>query len=560
MTLSIDQFFLKKKFFINSENFFEPIVNNGREFKLTYSNILDREITPHAVKISEFTIPESAPIYMEGYQMLSQTAGTMGKPVDIGRINEVRDYRLYEGDSSATYGANFLITRVGSNWYLIGATSSFKTSIYFKLKDGLCQVFWDLENTTIAAGAEYQADFICVLSAHKRSELMEQYAYLINTHHAHAKIMSKTGWCSWYCYYADLSEDDVLENLESMRTDFSVLDYVQIDDGYQLHMGDWLIDSDKFPSGLQDLCAKIKAAGKKPAIWVAPFIADGKSKVFRDHPDWFIKDQEGKPIEAGAVTYGGWRETPWYLLDMTIYEVRNWLTKIFKTLHKEMGIDYFKLDACYWGAIKGLTYQNAGITAITHYRLGLDAIRKGVGHDSYILGCNAPLWPSLGLVNAQRITDDVDRNSGRIKQQLNEFRHRNWMANRLWSNDVDCLVTAAIADQPEIDARYYRLLFAMTLASGGPVILGDALKKVKTQLPMALFKQFIGDSAGRWPAYFVDDELTLARSVMNGVSIIFAIDKPVSLEKYAVEHALFKQVNVKPEDLVEVDDTEIVYS
>src|SRR5574344_1117490 len=169
MTLSIEQVFAKQNFFNNAEMYFEPVMNNGREFKLTLSNIYDNDVVLNAVKITEFSIPEDSPIYMEGYQMLSQTAGTMSKPIDIGRINEVRDYGLYTKDKNdgAHYGANYFITKVGSLWYLIGATSSFKTSIFFKLKDGVCQVYWDLENTIIAAGAEYQADFICVLSSRK---------------------------------------------------------------------------------------------------------------------------------------------------------------------------------------------------------------------------------------------------------------------------------------------------------------------------------------------------------------------------------------------------------
>lgn len=562
MTLSIEQVFAKQNFFNNAEMYFEPVMNNGREFKLTLSNIYDNDIVLNAVKITEFSIPEDSPIYMEGYQMLSQTAGTMSKPIDIGRINEVRDYGLYTKDKNdgAHYGANYFITKVGSLWYLIGATSSFKTSIFFKLKDGVCQVYWDLENTIIAAGAEYQADFICVLSSRKRSDLMEEYAYLINTHHPHATIMTKTGWCSWYCYYADLSENDVIDNLEKMHTDYSMLDYVQIDDGYQLHMGDWLTDSEKFPSGLKELCAKIKAAGKKPAIWVAPFIADGKSTLFREHKDWFIKGDDGNPIAAESVTYGGWRETPWYLLDMSIHEVRVWVTKVFKILHQELGIDYFKLDACYWGAIKNLKYRNAGITAVTHYRLGLDAIRKGVGYESYILGCNAPLWPSLGLVNAQRITDDVDRTPERIKQQIEEFRHRNWMANRLWGNDVDCLITAPLPNKLDIEQKYYRLLFAMVLASGGPVVLGDNLNNVKFHLPKELFKQFIADSGSRRPAYFIDDELSIARSVMNGVTVVFSLNQTKILEDYTAEKALFRQTDVSAEDTIQKDDVEIIFS
>ncbi len=553
----IDQVFSRKEFFDGADEFFSPRFHTEKEFKLGVRNGNDVDVTINELQICEFNIPLDAPIYMEGYQMLSQTAGTMGNPKDIGRLNEVRDYRLYHEDTTAHYGSNYFITKVKGKWYLIGATSCFRTSLIFKLEGDVCKVYWDLEGSVIAANSEYSNDYICFLSAKKRSDLMEEYAYLINTHHPHATIMPKTGWCSWYAYYADVTQEHIIENLDIMAKDFPQLEYLQIDDGYQLHMGDWLTDSDRFANGLKDLCDKIRAKGKKPAIWVAPFIADGKSEVFKTHPEWFIQGPDGKPLKAEDVTYGGWRETPWYLLDMSIPAVRERITSIFKTFHTQFGIDYFKLDACYWGAIKGLKYHNAGITAIIHYRLGLDCIRKGVGFNSYILGCNAPFWPSLGLVNGQRITDDVDRTPERITQQFNEFRHRNWMANRLWSNDIDCVVTKALPNQQEITPNYYRMLYAMALASGGPVLLGDRLSDVGELLANKKYLTVLNNFNNKNPCYFVDDDLTFARSPISGLTAVFAPNAERSLADMRGEEGVFTGKVIDENDVLPKDDVEI---
>uniref|UniRef100_UPI001BCDE17F alpha-galactosidase n=1 Tax=Vibrio cholerae TaxID=666 RepID=UPI001BCDE17F len=85
------------------------------------------------------------------------------------------------------------------------------------------------------------------------------------------------------------------------------LERVLLDDGCQAFMGDWLTPSQKFPSGIEQVIAEIRAQGKKPAIWLAPFIAEADPAVFRQHPDWFVKNAAGQPLKAEEITYGGWR-------------------------------------------------------------------------------------------------------------------------------------------------------------------------------------------------------------------------------------------------------------
>lgn len=434
-----------------------------------------REVTLFNIKLKA-----ASPIYMEGYQMLSQTTGTVAQPVAIGRIDEIRDYSLYQGSKGAVCGSNLFMVKEGGLWYLIGATSAFRTDIQFQLKDEELQVLWDLNGTNLDGNCSYESDYIAFISGPERSEVLAAMAKLINSHHPQRLSSRKTGWCSWYCYYADITESIVRQNLDLMVKDFpepADLEYVQIDDGYQTAMGDWLSESNKFESGLKKLCADIKAKGRKPAIWLAPFIADGNSEVFKQHPSWFIHDANGQPVEAGNLTFGGWRCTPWYLLDMTQNEVRSRIKHVCEVMRRDYGIDYFKLDACYWGAIRGLKYRHE-VTAIAHYRLGLSAIRQGAGEDAYLLGCNAPFWPSFGLVEAQRVTDDVDRTPERVRQISREFRYRAWMGETLWQNDVDCLVTRPLPGGQDLAPGFFRILLGLALTAAGPVLIGDDMARV----------------------------------------------------------------------------------
>ena len=39
--------------------------------------------------------------------------------------------------------------------------------------------------------------------------------------------------------------------------------------------------------------------------------------ILQQHPEWFMKDADGRPLPSNKVTFGGWRRGPWYALDCT---------------------------------------------------------------------------------------------------------------------------------------------------------------------------------------------------------------------------------------------------
>ena len=52
--------------------------------------------------------------------------------------------------------------------------------------------------------------------------------------------------------------------------------------------------------------------------------------------------------------------------------------------------------------------RTTNATRIEAYRRGLEAIRRGAGQ-ALLMGCNHPLWPSLGLIHASRSSLDIER-------------------------------------------------------------------------------------------------------------------------------------------------------
>jgi alpha-galactosidase len=66
---------------------------------------------------------------------------------------------------------------------------------------------------------------------------------------------------------------------------------MQIDDGYQQHMGDWLSSSDQLGVPLHDLLDQLADTGIDMALWIAPFSASASSDILKEHPEWFVKDE-----------------------------------------------------------------------------------------------------------------------------------------------------------------------------------------------------------------------------------------------------------------------------
>lgn len=297
---------------------------------------------------------------------------------------------------------------------------------------------------------------------------------------------SPVGWCSWYELYGDVKESDILRNVELLASHPELgVEYVQLDDGYQAAIGDWLSCNRKFPHGLKAVAKHIQAHGFKAGIWVAPFLAGHSSTIYKRHPDWLIKNSSGK----GMVFHfnPNWHEDSYtYAIDLTHPEVQEWLKTTFETL-REFGFSYFKLDYLIAGIRDGVRH-NDDLSRCEAYRKGLEIIRKAVGPDGFILGCGAPLAPSLGYVDAMRVSNDVaDRwgpnalesifakGEGVPCTQLALLSNcsRNFLHGIWWLNDPDCIIARSRNTGLTVDEVTTQVtLFGMT---GGLIVLSDDL-------------------------------------------------------------------------------------
>ncbi len=203
-------------------------------------------------------------------------------------------------------------------------------------------------------------------------------------------------WCSWYGLYTRITQDilyAVLDDLAGLP--FEVF---QVDDGWQQDMGDWEANA-KFPAGMEALARHIRAAGLTPGLWLAPFIVRPSARLFRDHPDWLLRDADGDPVPAGH-NWGG----PYYALDSTHPAVQAWVVeRIQQAL--DWGFSYLKLDFLYATALPGV--RHVPMPREAAYRAALRRIREIMGPESYLLACGAPIFATLGIAEGMRIGPDV---------------------------------------------------------------------------------------------------------------------------------------------------------
>ncbi|MGP8304684.1 glycoside hydrolase family 36 protein [Vibrio sp. YIC-376] len=455
----------------------------GNQAHFSFAGIHRKTFTDREVLFDmPFLYEHGANVIGDGFQMLAQTSGTISQPVDIGRCpDNSLSYRIYPQNATKRY-YNYLVVEDSDGYTLFGFTSCRRFAGYFDVhqrdEHWILSAAIDGEDTQVTDWADNNLESVTVLSGKSLSALYKQYSKLIAENHPVRNGVTQStpiGWCSWYAYYADVTERNILENVDRMQGKLADLEWVLLDDGYQAFMGDWLIPSDKFCGGVKELIQNIRAKGKKPAIWMAPFIAQPESDVFRLHPEWFVRHRDGSLLKAEDVTYGGWRCTPWYILDTSLPEVQEHLTHVVSVMREEWGIELFKLDANYWGTLKGKRSQS-GVTGVEAYRMGMEAISRGAG-DAWLLGCNAPMWPSLGLVDAMRVSDDVERNSHRFEQIAKETFFRSWQHRKLWQIDPDCATFTSLPNQTASreDYEFHRTVL---LACGGLLLSGDPLPEI----------------------------------------------------------------------------------
>ena len=457
-------------------------------------------------------LPADTSIHAEGFTMLSQTVGTLGNPIPLSEFTDRDHYRLPERHGWLT-AYNMIFLAPPGQWpILLGFASSHRFQGAIGFSASRYEVVLDTEGLALPPGGRWALEEFVALRDRSRHKLHLRFADKLRRHHP--ATLSGTsvgirGWSSWVAHGLDVTARHIRTALAGLKAADRAGDVVQLDDGYQSRMGDWFAPKAAFGAGLEDVARDIQEAGFVPGVWLAPFIADEDSNLFIEHADWFVKDNTGRPLRSDRLGFGGWGVNgPWYGLDGSHPEARAFLTSVFQRL-SGMGFRHFKLDALYWGCLKGANFHAADVTRVESFRLGMAAIREGLAADAFVTAANHPLWPCLGLIDASRTSMDIHPTWESVRSTSLQNRLRSWQHGRLWSVDPDAVLLdnrgGARAFAGSLSVGELSFHQASVFASGGLVLSGDRLN----HLPPDALSRLDDLPSSQWTCYH-DDGLNLA--------------------------------------------------
>ena len=151
---------------------------------------------------------------------------------------------------------------------------------------------------------------------------------------------------SWEGVYFDINQqgmDQMMKDIASMGGELFVMDDGWFGDKYprktdNSSLGDWVVDKNKLPDGIEGLLRDAKKNDVKFGIWIEPEMANTTSELYEKHPDWIVK----APKRDAVLGRGGTQ----VVLDLSNPKVQDFVFSIVDNLlTKYPEIDYIKWDA-----------------------------------------------------------------------------------------------------------------------------------------------------------------------------------------------------------------------
>ena len=423
-------------------------------------------------------------LYLNGYQSWtdSRERGVRGKMRSLDRVpkkllerycfDRYGDYRFvrYGKKPGQQHGFSYGYVRRGGEFTLLGSLAE---------ESGFTVLRFDTNDSTVTLekdcrGHRFTGDytvFELVILRGAEDAVFDEYFRLLRIPPAKGRRL--TGYTSWYNLYENISEASIAADLRGFAEAEKKPDVFQIDDGYENAVGDWLIPNERFPRGMKAAADQIRAAGMLPGIWLAPFTAEKKSLLAKEHPDWLLRDENGEP-QPGGCNWSGF-----YGLDIYNPEVRAYLKRVFDTVIRDWGYGLVKLDFLYCAC---LIPRRDRTRAQVMYD-GMRLLRELCG-DALILGCGVPLVPAFGLVDYCRIGCDMTlnwagefrmrffhRESASTRNTILNTVFRRHLDGRAFRNDPDVFLLRD--DNMKLSLRQRETLATVNALFGGVLFTSD---------------------------------------------------------------------------------------
>mgnify|MGYP000731821535 FL=1 len=144
---------------------------------------------------------------------------------------------------------------------------------------------------------------------------------------------------NWEATYFDFDEDKLLSIAK--RAKEAGVELFVLDDGWFgtrnddfSGLGDWTVNYDKLPSGIDGLAKKINDIGLKFGLWFEPEMVNPDSDLYRAHPDWAIS----VPNRISSLSRNQ------LILDLSSDDVCDYIITAVSDVLKSANIEYVKWD------------------------------------------------------------------------------------------------------------------------------------------------------------------------------------------------------------------------
>ncbi|HEX7072049.1 MAG TPA: glycoside hydrolase family 36 protein, partial [Rhodothermales bacterium] len=337
----------------------------------------------------------------------------------------------------------------------------------------------------LRAGEMVGSNPFVILLAPDPYEALERYAEAVGTANGARTRSIVNGWSSWFYTLSQVTEEEMVSQAAFAAKHLKPygLEYIQVDEGYQRWHGDWE-GNERFPSGMKGFADRIRALGLRPGIWISPYVISEPTAVYREHPEWLVKNPDGSPQRVG-----NWPpdfdppedENPKrYCLDVTHPGAAQWLHDLVHTIAHDWGYELIKIDFVAWTILAARQFHDPTASTAVAYRRGMEIMRNAAGERCHILECG-PGNVTVGLIDSMRI--ELDYNYGyeetswdtyflKPASSVDSAGKRFYFHGRTWVNDVDhlCMV--------HMDHEQSEAAATIIGMSGGNSMSGDRLSQL----------------------------------------------------------------------------------
>ncbi len=296
------------------------------------------------------------------------------------------------------------------------------------------------------------------------------------------------GWTSWYNYYTNISPAILQQNIESLAKHGADIQYFQIDDGWQKHVGNWECNQ-TFDGEWKDVVNNIVDKGFIPGLWFAPFIVEEAAEI----PDsWILRNTKNEKVVAGfSPDWSG----NFYCLDFSQAAVKTHIQEsVQRMLH--WGFKFFKVDFLY--AINLHIPENK--TRGEYMSEALSWL-VNLAPEAEWLACGIPLTSASGIVDFCRVSADIspkweDKLLANIIQYpervstlsaLRSSLQRAMLDGIYFNNDPD---VAILREGTDLSISQRKTLFLINQVVGSLQFISDDIDQYSDEMISLYMSQF----------------------------------------------------------------------